>query len=46
MWPAMLAVVLQQVILLAMAVSFAAEFQRGSFIKEYYGMRRWPFLQC
>ena len=28
---------------LAMAVSFAAEFQRGSFIKEYYGMRRWAF---
>ncbi|XJR88322.1 ABC transporter permease [Elizabethkingia anophelis] len=43
MWRAMLAVVLQQVILLAMAVSFAAEFQRGSFIKEYYGMRRWAF---
>ncbi|MCL1671204.1 ABC transporter permease [Elizabethkingia ursingii] len=43
MWPAMLAVVLQQVILLAMAVSFAAEFQRGAFIKEYYGMRRWAF---
>ncbi|MDV3931576.1 ABC transporter permease [Elizabethkingia anophelis] len=43
MWPAMLAVVLQQVILLAIAVSFAAEFQRGSFIKEYYGMRRWAF---
>ncbi|MCT3959377.1 ABC transporter permease [Elizabethkingia anophelis] len=43
MWPAMLAVVLQQVILLAMAVSFASEFQRGSFIKEYYGMRRWAF---
>ncbi|MBZ4189874.1 ABC transporter permease [Niabella beijingensis] len=43
MWPAMLAVVLQQVILLAMAVSFAAEFQRGSFTKEYYSMRRWAF---
>lgn len=43
MWPAMLAVVLQQVILLAMAVSFAAEFQRGSFIKEYTAMRRWAF---
>ncbi|NAW51619.1 ABC transporter permease [Elizabethkingia argentiflava] len=41
MWPPMLAVVLQQVILLAMAVSFAAEFQRGSFINEYYHMRRW-----
>jgi len=43
MWPAMLAVVLQQVILLAMAVSFAAEFQRGSFTKEYYRMRRRAF---
>lgn len=43
MWPAMLAVVLQQVILLAMAVSFAAEFQRGSFVEEYRGMRRWAF---
>lgn len=43
MWPAMLAVVLQQVILLAMAVSFAAEFQRGSFTKEYAAMRRWAF---
>ncbi|WP_018630661.1 ABC transporter permease [Niabella aurantiaca] len=43
MWPAMLAVVLQQVILLAMAVSFAAEFQRGSFIREYTAMRRWAF---
>lgn len=43
MWPAMLAVILQQVILLAMAVSFAAEFQRGSFVKEYFGMKRWAF---
>lgn len=43
MWPAMLAVVLQQVILLAMAVSFAAEFQGGSFVKEYPKMRKWAF---
>ncbi|WP_212003066.1 ABC transporter permease [Chitinophaga sp. HK235] len=43
MWPAMLAVVLQQVILLAMAVSFATEFQRGSFMSEYQHMRRWAF---
>ncbi|WP_143310023.1 ABC transporter permease [Chitinophaga vietnamensis] len=43
MWPAMLAVVLQQVILLAMAVSFAAEFQRGSFVEEYRSMRRRAF---
>lgn len=43
MWPAMLAVVLQQVILLAMAVSFASEFQGGTFIKEYAKMKRWAF---
>lgn len=43
MWPAMLAVVLQQVILLAMAVSFAAEFQGGTFIREYQLMRRRAF---
>lgn len=43
MWPAMLAVVLQQVILLAMAVSFAAEFKGGSFVKEYRKMKRWAF---
>ncbi|SMC68852.1 ABC transporter permease [Pedobacter africanus] len=43
MWPAMLAVVLQQVILLAMAVSFAAEFQGGTFIREYQNMRRRAF---
>ncbi|KMQ68833.1 ABC transporter permease [Chryseobacterium sp. FH2] len=43
MWPAMLAVVLQQVILLAMAVSFAAEFQGGTFIKEYFKMKRRAF---
>lgn len=43
MWPAMLAVVLQQVILLAMAVSFASEFQGGTFVKEYSKMRRWAF---
>ncbi|MCW3465941.1 ABC transporter permease [Chitinophaga nivalis] len=43
MWPAMLAVVLQQVILLAMAVSFAAEFQGGSFVQEYERLRHWAF---
>ena len=43
MWPAMLAVVLQQVILLAMAVSFAAEFQRGSFVNEHRHLRRQAF---
>ncbi|UZT98898.1 ABC transporter permease [Chryseobacterium fluminis] len=44
MWPAMLAVVLQQVILLAMAVSFAAEFQGGTFIREYFRMKRSAFF--
>ncbi|HOZ84392.1 MAG TPA: ABC transporter permease [Niabella sp.] len=33
MWPAMMAVVLQQVILLAMALSFATEFNRSSFME-------------
>lgn len=35
MWPAMMAVVLQQVILLAMAVSFAEDFERKTFMKNY-----------
>ena len=35
MWPAMMAVVLQQVILLAMAVSFAEDFERKTFLKYY-----------
>lgn len=43
MWPAMLVAVLQQVILLAMAVSFVAEFQGGSFVKEYFKMKKWAF---
>jgi ABC-2 type transport system permease protein len=30
MWPALMAVVLQQVILLAMAVTFSEEFKRDS----------------
>ncbi|MNK08343.1 Inner membrane transport permease YbhR [compost metagenome] len=34
MWPAMLAVVLQQVILLAMAVSFSTEFEEKTFNSE------------
>lgn len=35
MWPAMMAVVLQQVILLAMAVSFSEEFKRKTFIENF-----------
>jgi ABC-2 type transport system permease protein len=35
MWPAMLAVVLQQVILLAMAVSFSTEFEDKTFHSEF-----------
>lgn len=43
MWPAMLAVVLQQVILLAMAVSFAAEFEKKTFTKEFLTHTRSAF---
>lgn len=35
MWPALLAVILQQVILLAMAVSFATEFSKSNFATEF-----------
>lgn len=35
MWPAMMGVVLQQVILLAMAVSFVADFERKSFFSYF-----------
>lgn len=35
MWPAFLAVVLQQVILLAMAISFSAEMEENTFISEF-----------
>lgn len=35
MWPAMMGVVLQQVILLAMAVSFVADFERKSFFSNF-----------
>lgn len=44
MWPGMMAVVLQQVILLAMAVSFSEEFKRASFIREYSGKERYTIL--
>ena len=40
MWPAMMAVVLQQVILLAMAVSFSEEFKRESYIKDFAGKEK------
>lgn len=40
MWPAMLAVVLQQVILLAMAVSFSTEFEDNTFNSELMSGRR------
>ncbi|MGC4130337.1 MAG: ABC transporter permease [Bergeyella sp.] len=40
MWPAMMAVVLQQVILLAMAVSFSEEFKRSSFVKDFAGKEK------
>lgn len=43
MWPAMLAVILQQVILLAMAVSFAQEFEKHTFAKAFLGHTRTTF---
>ena len=44
MWPAMMAVVLQQVILLAMAVTFAEEFKRESFIKDFAGKEKYAVV--
>lgn len=44
MWPAMMAVVLQQVILLAMAVSFVAEFKRRTFIRDFAGKEKYAVL--
>ena len=44
MWPAMMAVVLQQVILLAMAVSFSEEFKRESFIRDFAGKQKYAVL--
>ncbi len=43
MWPAMLAVILQQVILLAMAVSFAQEFEKHTFVTEFLSETRSTF---
>ena len=44
MWPAMMAVVLQQVILMAMAVTFAEEFKRDSFAKDFAGQHKYAVL--
>ncbi|RVU90633.1 ABC transporter permease [Flavobacterium columnare] len=44
MWPAIMAVVLQQVILLAMAVTFSEEFKRDSFIRDFTGKHQYPIL--
>lgn len=44
MWPAMMAVVLQQVILLAMAVTFSDEFKRESFIQDFAGKHKYAIL--
>ena len=44
MWPAMMAVVLQQVILLAMAVTFSEEFKRDSFIKDFAGKEKYAVV--
>lgn len=44
MWPALMAVVLQQVILLAMAVSFSEEFKRESFKSDFKGKEKYAVL--
>lgn len=44
MWPAMMAVVLQQVILMAMAVTFAEEFKRDSFMNDFAGKQKYTVL--
>lgn len=44
MWPAMMAVVLQQVILLAMAVTFSEEFKRESFIRDFAGKQKYAIF--
>ncbi len=50
MWPALMAVVLQQVILLAMAISFSEEFKRESFIRDFAGKEKYSvlvmFIKC
>lgn len=43
MWPALLAVVLQQVILLAMAVSFSREFEKKTFASQFLTRTRSGF---
>ncbi len=44
MWPAMMAVILQQVNLLAMAVTFSEEFKRESFIKDFAGKEKYAIF--
>jgi len=44
MWPALMAVVLQQVILLAMAVTFSEEFKRETFVKDFAGKEKYAVL--
>lgn len=44
MWPALMAVVLQQVILLAMAITFTEEFKRETFIKDFAGKEKYAAL--
>lgn len=44
MWPAMMAVVLQQVILLAMAVTFSEELKRKTFIEDFVERKTYAFI--
>jgi ABC-2 type transport system permease protein len=41
LWPGVLAAVLQQVLLLGLALAFASEFENGSFKKEFKNAPRY-----
>jgi len=44
LWPGMLATIVQQVLLLALALSFAQEYERGTFQSELLAQTRSPLL--
>src|SRR5690606_15787335 len=44
LWPGMLATIVQQVLLLALALSFAQEYERGTFRSELLPLTRSPFM--
>src|SRR5690606_30896126 len=44
LWPGMLATIVQQVLLLALALSFAQEYERGAFTSELMARTRSPLI--